>query len=105
MNEGESVDDAAHQCNRRRHEAGCSEDHPDEEYVLGHASSVGEKRAHVQAVVLMPHLRNLWGTRTVSAWFWPMIVAYLRGRTGTCGTPEPAPEAPDPLGMQAGTPA
>lgn len=60
MNEGESVDDAAHQCNWGRHEAGCGEDHSDEEYVLGHASSVAAETALVQAVVLMPHLSNLW---------------------------------------------
>ena len=60
MNEGESVDDAAHQGNGRRHETARGEDHSDEEYILGHTSSVGEKLAHVQAVVLMPHLRNLW---------------------------------------------
>jgi hypothetical protein len=60
VNEGESVDDAAHQCNGGRHETTRREDHSDEEYILGHTSSVVEDFAHVQAVVLMPHLRNLW---------------------------------------------
>ena len=60
MNEGESVDDAAHQGNRWRHETTRREDHSDEEYILGHRSSVAEEIALVQAVVLMPHLRNLW---------------------------------------------
>jgi hypothetical protein len=59
VNEGESVDDAAHQCNGRRHKAARGENQSDEEYILGHTSSVAEDFAHVQAVVLMPHLRNL----------------------------------------------
>ena len=59
VNEGESVDDAAHQCNGGRHETTRREDHSDEEYIFGHRSSVAEKLALVQAVVLMPHLRNL----------------------------------------------
>ena len=61
MNEGESVDDTAHQCDGGRHETTRREDHSDEEYIFGHTSSVSEKLALVQAVVLMPHLRNLWG--------------------------------------------
>ena len=46
-------------CDGGRHETTRREDHSDEEYIFGHRSSVAEKLALVQAVVLMPHLRNL----------------------------------------------
>src|ERR1022692_2979930 len=60
MNETETVDETAGQCNWWRHQAAGRNNQSDEEYIFGHISSVPEERVVVQAEVLMSYLRILW---------------------------------------------
>jgi hypothetical protein len=59
MNETESVDKAAGQCNRRGDDTAGGEDQSDEENILRHVFSVPHDRIRVQAGILMTYLRIL----------------------------------------------
>ena len=60
MNETEPINQPASQCNGGRDEPAGGKNQTDEEYILGHLSSVREKCVAVQAEVIMANLRFLW---------------------------------------------
>jgi hypothetical protein len=59
MKKCESVDETNGQRHRRRYEAAGRDNQPDEEYVLGHRTSVAKSCAGVQAEALIAHKRFL----------------------------------------------
>jgi len=56
MNEAESVNESAGQCNGGRDETASGKDQADEEYIPSHTFSVPEEHIAVQAEVIMAYL-------------------------------------------------
>jgi hypothetical protein len=82
MNETESVNETASQCNGGRDESAGGKDQTDEKYVLGHTSSVREKCGVVQAEVIMPYLRNLLAPQIMKVFSWIELEPVMNFRVG-----------------------